>query len=386
MFTAQTALRDLSRIQKVDPLMALKLIYQREDVENLDDQLVLASKTKQVEDDGSFHLTVVRTIINGVIRIGGAILSIGGFLFKLLARVLSNPYVLAAVAVGSAAFGIFSWLNNKVKPASSGVMNYPDFGGDKEKEALYLQSKGYKPGTTYADLIPKTTDYSKHLSKSPIIEAVIKGANIVGVDPALMLQIVKAESAFGLNTRQSASSAKGIFQIIDSTWAGHYPQFNSKYGIPVNSPLDPLSASIFSAAYVKDVLTPKLGYPPSATDVYLMYVFGPAGGANIIREYNKNPMQYSALVQGRKPYGPGQIKANKDYFYDDFGRPKTLAQTYAMAKSRTTLTQSEEFILSDRLPDKQQENPAPPTNAYGAANPNREVVKVGSTYIEVNDA
>ena len=365
--------------------MALKLIYQREDVENLDDQLTLASKAKQVEDDGSLHLTIVRTIINGVIRIGGAILSIGSFLFRLLARVLANPYVLAAVAVGSAAFGIFSWIKNKIKPAPPSTIGYPDFGGDKEKEALYLQSKGYKPGTTYADLMPKTSDYSAHLSKSPIIDAVIKGANIVGVDPQLMLQIVKAESAFGLNTRQAASSAKGIFQIIDSTWSGHYPQFNSKYGIPVNSPLDPLSASIFSAAYVKDVLTPKLGYPPSATDVYLMYVFGPAGGANIIREYNKNPMQYSAIVQGRKSYGPSQIQANKSYFYDKMGRPKTLAETYAMAKSRTTLTQSEEFILSDKLPDKQEEE-IPPTNAYGAANPNREVVKVGSTYIEVNDA
>lgn len=323
MISAELAMHDLKLIRESDPELALKFLG----IDLLSTQTVselglAVDKKEKVEDEESTSILQYKKVAEIMTKVITSIFGIVSSAVGIVARLLVNPYVLGGLVIAGGALTLYKLITHRAETYEN-----PDY------------------------VNPKIHDYSKYIKESSVLDAVVKGAEIVGVDPKLMLQIVKAESAFGVNTRQTKSTAKGIFQIIDSTWDSHYPSFNKRYGIPVNSPLDPLSASIFSAAYVKHVLAPIRNNSISATDVYLMYVFGPGGGANLLREMDKNPNQYSAIVQARKDYGPGQIKANESYFFNKDGSMKTLAQTYAMAKSRVTFTPNERFIIDNRYPD-----------------------------------
>lgn len=192
--------------------------------------------------------------------------------------------------------------------------------------------------------------YARKLANRSIMDAVIEGANRVGVDPQMMLQIVRAESAYGTMTVSGTSQAQGIFQIIPSTWQSHYRQFDKKYGIPRNTPNDPLSASIFSAAYAKDILIPRVKkVKPDATaaDLYMLYVFGPGGGVALLKDYMKNPNQYTVYTHSRRSYGPSQIRANPSYFYNKDGSAKTVAETYRLAQERVTMSVEEEEVMAE---------------------------------------
>ena len=206
---------------------------------------------------------------------------------------------------------------------------------------------------------PSLTNMSpKARKKASIIQAVVEGAEEVGVDPKVMLGIVKAESSFGQFTKNSASSATGIFQILPSTWREHYPKFSKKYHIPKNDPNDPESAAVFSAAYVKEVLNPIVkkikGKDATAADLYMLYVFGPGGGAALIREFVKDPNALSATVHSKRSYGPAQIKANPTFFYRKDGSPKTLAETFSLADSKVAFSQAEKVQIEPFVKPKAQ--------------------------------
>lgn len=387
MISSALAIRDLRALRTVDPELTLRLLSPGYEVLDITSDVAEAhSNEQQEQEESAFSIAKIRIVSQALAHIIAMVGSAVSLVGRLLIRLLANPYVAGALAVATVGFGVFKWIKNKLNP----VETYPALSSEQQQE--YLQSLGYPAGTTYADIKPqKIQDYSKHLKTTPIINYVVQGAERVGVDPQLMLQIVKAESAFGANTAQSASSAKGIFQIIDSTWRENYSKFNQKYGIPVNSPLDPLSASIFSAAYVKDVIMKYLPSNPTATDVYMSYVFGPGGGPTLVKAYRANPLGTSIQAYADR-YGWSSAnsvaRANRNYFYRN-GRPMTLAETYAVAQSRVTFTKSEQFILNSRLPDVIEEpeevetvNKSP--SGIGMDKP-KQLVRVGQRYIEVDN-
>ena len=342
MITSELALSDLRAIREMDTQDSLRLLGilindQQEQTKQLESIEQEGSATNFILDILKFRrvATIIGSAIAHILRTTVGVVTAGA---SVLVRLLLNPAVLGTLVVGGAI----------------GAVIY----AVKSRQQTYETSKAEAQTASQTTQLPrqKISDYSKYLKESSVVDLVIQGAKIVGVDPQLMLQIAKAESAFGTNTVNPHSRAQGIFQIIPSTWKSHFNQFDSKYGIPKNDPHDVLSASIFSAAYIKDVLTKVLGRAPNATEVYLMYVFGPGGGRNLIRSYEQNSSQLSFAVQSRIPSGWSQIKANKEYFYDSrTGRPKTLAETYAMAQARITLTDTELSIIQPKL--KQQQEP-----------------------------
>lgn len=331
MITAELALSDLKAIRQLEPEDSLRLLGilidgQQDQIKQLETVEQEDSSISSLLDILKFRrvATIIGSAIAHVLRITVGIVTTG---ISMLVRLLLNPAVLGTLVVGGAIGAVVYAIKNR--------------------QQAYDTSKTRTP--------QKISDYSKYLKESSVVDLIIQGANVVGVDPQLMLQIAKAESAFGTNTVNPHSKAQGIFQIIPSTWNSHYEQFDKKYGIPKNDPHDVLSASIFSAAYIKEVLTKQLGRAPNATEVYLMYVFGPGGGRNLIRNYERDSSQLSFVVQSRIPSGWSQIKANKEYFYDRrTGRPKTLAETYAMAQARITLTDTELSIVQPKLEQKQE--------------------------------
>ena len=305
---------------------------------------------------------VLSGILSLVVSLGKMLLTGAAFLGRMI---LTNPYCLAVLGITAAGVGAYKLLTGRKEDgdieAQKEASNWSPFSWvDRPRQ----------PTPSYP------TDMTKSIyKKASVIRSVVEGAKVVGVDPNLMLGIVKAESSFGQYTRNTASSAQGLFQILPSTWRQYYPQFAQKYGIPKNDPNDPESAAIFSAAYVKEVLNPIVrkakGDDATAADLYMLYVFGPAGGASLIKEYAKNPNAYSATVYSKRSYGQSQINANPTFFYHKDGTPKTLAETFGLAKSKVAFTNSEKVALQSfsvkpaNNVQQQGETVVPPTYALG---------------------
>ena len=313
-------------------------------------------------DKNSAVGVVLSGILSLVVSLGKMLLTGAMFLGRMI---LTNPYCLAILGITAAGVGVYKLLT----------------GGKEEGDAeAQRASFDWNPFSWMDHSRQYTPSYPMDMTKSiykkaSVIRSVVEGARAVGVDPNLMLGIVKAESSFGQNTYNTASSAQGIFQILPSTWRQYYPQFAQKYGIPKNDPNDPESAAIFSAAYVKEVLNPIVrkakGEDATAADLYMLYVFGPAGGAALIKEYAKNPNAYSAAVHSKRSYGQSQINANPTFFYHEDGTPKTLAETFGLAKSKVAFTNSEKVALQSFSvkptvgSEPQDETVVPPTYALG---------------------
>ena len=241
--------------------------------------------------------------------------------------VMMHPVVAGILSVAAVAgYGVYRWMS---KDHNGVPVGFPD------SEAP-VAAQG---------------DFSKALQKNrAIVEATIEASDKIGIDPSLMLGVLRAESSYGQFTKNEKSSASGAFQIIHSTWNTYYDRFNKLYGIPKNDPNDPESSAIFSAAYMKHVLMPeieKVKKQPNATDYYLLYVFGPAGGAQIIKNFEENPDRAAAPIHGENTYGWAQIRANPTYFYNKDGSYKTYRELYNTARSRTTFSQAEKLALKD---------------------------------------
>ena len=254
------------------------------------------------------------------------------------AQILNKPYTPTKYAGSARYVGLVIPVDSDERKQTSTFPSY-NITADTMAMRQSVQNRIGK-GTTRA--------YAKKLANHRIIDLVIEGAHRVGVDPQMMIQIVRAESAYGTMTVSGTSRAQGIFQIVPDTWRSHYLQFKRKYGIPVNSPNDPLSASIFSAAYAKDILIPrvkKVKPDANAADLYMMYVFGPGGGTALLKDLMTNPNQATIATHSRRSYGPSQIRANKAYFYRKDGSAKTVAETYQTAVERVTMSREEEELL-----------------------------------------
>lgn len=334
---------------------------------------VVAKKKEQDSDTGlsviftsvSFLTTLIQTMVSGAV-------ALGGFLLRL------NPYVLALFGIAALGGGIYTYITR----------DREDDDNESSNRDIFLSNWSRGEGTYSGPVTPPSPkDMTTIRKRQSAIKSIVAGAEAVGMDTKTMLGIAKAESAFGKYTHNSASSAQGMFQILPSTWNQYYPKFAQKYGIPRNDPNDPESASIFSAAYAKEVLLPKIesvkGSKGNAADLYMMYVFGPAGGAALIREYAKDPTRYSVAAHSKRSYGLAQINANPTFFYNKNGQPKTLAETFALARSKVTLTDSEKIELTPYFKEKpvltEESEVALPTptgpSMQGSTNQNFEIVR-----------
>lgn len=268
------------------------------------------------------------------------------------ARLLLNPYVLGGLAV--AGLGYVAYKKGKEKLRELGLLK-------AEREATLVEGSPviYDDSMPEAPITESKGTVNAIMRNQSALQAVAEGARIVGIDPYIPLSITKAESAFGSLTSNSMSSARGILQITQSTWNSLYPRFNKKYGIPKNDRSDPLSAAVFSSAYIKDILfnaVKSVKSDPDLTDIYITYVFGASGGKRLISAYLNNPNQYGADIMGR-----AQVKANPNLFYKN-GAKLTVAETRDLLKSRVALTSMESVTLDKYVIKSEEEEKAKPVD------------------------
>jgi len=146
-----------------------------------------------------------------------------------------------------------------------------------------------------------------------LVSTIDNASQKIGVDTTKMLTLAAVESDFKPSARAGTSSAKGLFQFIDSTYRETAPSV----GLSSNSnPNDPYNSALVGAKYTKDNerVLGKMGVGTGTFESYLAHFLGP-GGAKILLRANDNEIAAKLL--------PKAAMANKSIFFNG-NSPRTV--------------------------------------------------------------
>lgn len=172
---------------------------------------------------------------------------------------------------------------------------------------------------------PKLNLKEKKTTVETVKEIIIHAAKRVGVEPGIMLAMGQQESSFNPNaqpydkkTGKLLSSAKGLFQFINSTWKSMVEKYSDQYKELLNGPLDPMANALAGALYVKENsnVLKKNGIPINGTTIYASHFLGSGGAAKLLTS-NKSASAVDVLPQA--------AASNPHIFYDN-GKPRTVKE------------------------------------------------------------
>ena len=174
-----------------------------------------------------------------------------------------------------------------------------------------IPSVSYAPGET-----PKV---------ETVKDIIINASKIVGVDPAIMLAMAKQESNFNPNaappinkkTGKPFSSAKGLFQFVNTTWDEMLTKYSKDYPELLKGPFDPLASSLAGALYLKQnsVTLKKNKIPITGTSMYATHFLGSEGARRLFSA----PKTALAVDVFKK-----ESQANPSVFKNKDGSSKTI--------------------------------------------------------------
>lgn len=175
----------------------------------------------------------------------------------------------------------------------------------------------------------------------PMFDAV---ASMTGVDPNMLYAICSIESTFNPNAKAPTSSASGLFQFINSTWAETLRRHGNKFGLsPSASQFDAKANALMGAMFLKDnfnYLKGRLNRGINETDMYMAHFMGPGGAADFLKR------DFSANAAATFPKA---ANANKWIFYKqqrqgrrsvpDLSQPLSIGQVYELMQSKVQKAQ-----------------------------------------------
>ena len=170
----------------------------------------------------------------------------------------------------------------------------------------------------------------------PIVDTIVKAAEVTKVDPTYLMALADKESAFQPQVKASTSSARGLYQFIDRTWLDVVRRFGAAHGLateaaavygdkdkPIVDDLalrarilemrnDPYLSAVMAAEMLKadaDEIGLKVGRTLTTTEMYLTHFLGLEDAARFIalRE-EKTPPAASEIF-------PAAARANVAIFY-----------------------------------------------------------------------
>ncbi len=179
--------------------------------------------------------------------------------------------------------------------------------GDGKKVQVYESGESVSVGNFKVD--------------SKVVAAIAKAASITGIDFGFLMAMAEKESGFRPNAQAKTSSAGGLYQFIDDTWAYYVRKYGAKHGITLSDKFDP-EASAIMAGYMASENRSYIAYatkrPKSSitpTELYLGHFLGGGGAAKLL---NANQNDSAVAVCGTKA-----ANANKSIFYNKSGAPNT---------------------------------------------------------------
>lgn len=156
----------------------------------------------------------------------------------------------------------------------------------------------------------------------PVQLAIQNAASEIGVPLDYMMMMAKRESNFNPNAKAGTSSAKGLYQFIDSTWSDMVEKYGAKYGIGMGDVFNPRANALMAALFAKDnmKILQSAGIPISNATLYTAHFLG-AGGAKKLLSSPSNAIAAQIL--------PDAARSNKPVFYNPDGSAKTVAEMFA---------------------------------------------------------
>jgi hypothetical protein len=187
-------------------------------------------------------------------------------------------------------------------------------------------------------------------------DAIQGAATATGASFDYLLATAQAESGLNPQAASPTSSARGLYQFIDQTWLatlkragpalgyGNYADAivqnaAGRYEVPDPATrrdvmalrYDPAANAAMAGALTRDnaaALAGGLGRKPSDGELYIAHVLGPSGAVKLTGLAVTNP---SAPADAAFP---AAAEANRSIFYNQQGRPRSVADVYGVLVGR----------------------------------------------------
>ncbi|MDN3567886.1 transglycosylase SLT domain-containing protein, partial [Paeniroseomonas aquatica] len=186
-----------------------------------------------------------------------------------------------------------------------------------------------------------------------VAQALGNAARASGADPALLLAMAWKESRLDPTARNPLSSARGLMQFTRGTWLEVVRDFGPRHGLAYQAALlstdprtgaistrrprqlneilrlrdNPRHSAVMAAERLgreRPALAQALGRAPTAADLYMVHLLGPAGAQRFLAELALTPARPVT-----EAVGADSLQRNRGLFLArDTGRPLGLAQVY----------------------------------------------------------
>ena len=200
-------------------------------------------------------------------------------------------------------------------------------------------------------LVTVTSAAGQDLSiRSDVLSGIRQASLSTGIEFSYLMAQANRESSFNPSAQAKTSSAAGLYQFVEQTWLGVVKNHGAEYGqgdladkITRRSDghftvadaatrqeiLDLRRDQTFAAAMAaehaadnKAKLSDKLGREITGTDLYLAHFLGISGAIKFLRNVAESPDKTGASLF------PKAAAANKNVFYGEGGRAKTVSEIY----------------------------------------------------------
>lgn len=230
----------------------------------------------------------------------------------------------AVSAVGKTVGAVASSTANALKSAPEGSL-----AADLGKAAAGIATGAASTVAPAAEGLNKLSESMKpNKLKQPsaeIKDAILGAADTHGVDRGYMLAMGAQESSFNPKAAAETSSAKGLYQFIDSTWKEMVGKYGKEHGIGLKDRYDPKANATMAAIFAKDngKRLEKQGHEVNSATLYAAHMLG-GGGANALLSARKKDPNASAADAL-----PAAARANRNVFYNKGGSPKSVDGVYS---------------------------------------------------------
>jgi hypothetical protein len=175
--------------------------------------------------------------------------------------------------------------------------------------------------------------------RTPVHAAIARAAQATGVDFNYLLAQAKMESSLDPSARASTSSAAGLYQFTDRTWANTLAKHGTDHGLGgignraqmMALRYDPEASSMMAAELARDngtELTGTLGRAPDGPELYLAHFLGIGGAKRFLSTLASNPGASAAAIL------PDAAAANRSTFYTPDGSARSVSQMMDLLRTR----------------------------------------------------
>lgn len=195
-----------------------------------------------------------------------------------------------------------------------------------------------------------------HQVSYELLSTLKQASSRTGVDFAYLVAQAGQESGFRADAQAKTSSARGLFQFIESTWLEMMRDHGAKYGLAEQAGQistgsdgrprvadaearksilalrdDPRIAAAMAAEYARSnqqILAREFGVDAQKVDLYLGHFLGANGATKFLAALKDNPAQNAANLL------PEAAAANQGVFYTPEGKARSLGDIYAFFRDK----------------------------------------------------